>query len=55
MLLFAFLTPTLIFNIQISEELLNIWLNAAIFIGVLAECGKSHAGVLLAKRQQVQE
>lgn len=33
------LTPTLIFIIQISEELLNIWLNAAIFIGALAECG----------------
>lgn len=49
------LSPTLIFNTQISEELLNIWLNAAIFIGALAERGRSHAGVLLAQRQQIQE
>lgn len=49
------LTPMLIFNTQISEELLNIWLNAAIFIGALAECAKSHAGVLLAQRQRIQE
>lgn len=46
-----FLTPTVIFNTELSEELLNIWLSAAILIRAVAECEKSRAGKLLAQRQ----
>lgn len=47
----AFPHPTVIFNTELSEELLNIWLSAAILIKAVAECEKSHAGELLAQRQ----
>lgn len=49
------LTPTVNFNIDISEELLKIWLIAAVFIRALAECWKSCVGELLAQRKQMQE
>lgn len=48
------LTPTVIFYIQISKEYWHL-AECNSFYRSPVECGKSHAGGLLAQRQQIQE